>query len=170
MKRLAHKLKNRIQILREEQEPGKFGFDKVYTRLIRLWADIELRSVTGTTYVQAVFRQNIGAVATHDFIVRWASVTSKYSSTFAAGFDENFPGPASQGMGREFNIAFSTDFDAIIDLNPVKADQFVLVEGVNTYQGRLFQIVEVLRDEEYKEFVRLKCIEVEEQGTGAKFR
>jgi head-tail adaptor len=145
--KLAHKLKHRIQICEGIQDPNSTGgFDRTYKTLTTVWAGIEIMS----EYLRSMSRirggnDSDGKSPTHRFIVRWAAV---------------------QNMGKEMNSAFSSGFNSIADLIPLKSDMFVFMEVGSQYKGRLFQIMDIYPDEQNKEFIKFTSVEIEEKGTG----
>jgi len=170
MKYLAPKLRHRIQILKPDTRPGSWGLDTSYVRLVRLWASVKDRAGAAMFGVELVRGVNIGNTITHEIMVRYSSAISIYSSTFGDGFSEAFPAVDSKGLGRQFTNAFGEGFDSIIDFDPIKNDYFILVEGNSAFRGRLFRIERIQQDEDHKEFIKLKCKETEERGTGARIQ
>lgn len=167
MKYLAAQLKHRIQIMKGEKIPSYAGYKTSYKMLVRLWAGIKNKNQDGGEGVQPIRDQNIGGMDTHEFIVRYISVIGKTNRVFGDAFDVSFPSTMTKGLGRQYDLAFSTAFDSMVDINPIKADYFIYMENTNAYNGRLFKINRIIRDDNHKEFAIIKCTEIEEKGTGA---
>ena len=135
--------------------------------LVRLWASVENLQLSGYYGVQNIRSQNIGEADTHLFVVRYNSVTSKTTETYDdSGMAEIEQ--TTKGLGRSFTIGFDGGFDSFTDIDPIKADYMVFFESGNRYTGRLFKINRLIRDDNYKEYVQMRCTQVEEQGTGAR--
>lgn len=167
MKHLAHKLKNRVQIVMQYQIPSAMFTKQAYRTLIRLWAQIIPLNISREQGLAPIRSQNTDDSDTHDFVVRWTSVKGVRALAFADGYGLSYENDTSQGLGRQFDRGFDGAFDSWIDFDPVKASYFVYVEGNEAYQGRLFKINRVVRDDNYKEFVMLRTSQTEERGTGA---
>jgi hypothetical protein len=143
---LAHKLKHRIQIQKSVQTPNESGgYDKTYETLTTIWAGMnELTNLT--SYAKYIRGEAITDKSpTHEFKVRKVAV---------------------QNLGRETSSAFSTGFKAMADLMPLKSDYFIFLQEGSTIKGRLFQIIDLSRDENYNEFLKFRAMEIEEKGTG----
>jgi hypothetical protein len=173
MKYLAPKLKHRVQILKVVETPGRgFGINEEYQRLIRIWSQIIPKKLTNTQGGPMPVRTGSDDevdIVTHEFVVRHSSVISKYSHAFNEGYDEGYVVNNSQGMGREYSIAFAIAFDSITDINPIKANYYIFHEAGRQDRGRLFKILRVVRDDNLKEYISILCQELEEQGTGGRF-
>jgi hypothetical protein len=145
--KLAHKLKHRISIQEAVQTPNDAGgFDKSYTTLTTIWARMD--NVSDNTRNLIYIRGENDSdqkTPTHKFLVRWAAV---------------------KNLGKEFNSAFSSDFDSIEDLMPLKSDMFIFLHQGSAYKGRRFQILDISRDENNKEWLKFRAAEIEEIGTG----
>lgn len=146
--KLAHKLKYRIRICEGIQDPNDAGgFDRSYKTLTTVWAGIEILSDFARNTFSRVRGGNDsdGKSPTHRFLVRFSAI---------------------QNMGKQMNKAFSSAFNSIEDLIPLKSDMFVFLETGSNYKGRLFQIMDIYPDEQNKEFIKFTAAEIEEQGTG----
>jgi hypothetical protein len=114
---------------------------------------MELRALRDSEIIRSV---DIGNPVSHEIRVRKSAVDS---------------------LGNQFSSAFSTDWDAIADINTMKADYYILilysddglpvVEGAEIPKGRLFKIRGMRPDDEYREWIKLGVQEVEEKGSGA---
>lgn len=145
MTRLAHKLKKRIQILKGIQTDNENGgFDLTFELLTTIWAGFEVEKGFNR-YVSIIRGENTEELATHYFIVRKLAI---------------------QNIGKGFTSAFGNGFTVIENIYPLKSDYFVQTNEGSTTRGRLFQIMQIARDEENNEFVKLKVKEIEEKGTG----
>lgn len=145
--KLAHKLKHRIKILKGVQTPNDDGgFDQTYETLLEVWAGIEGvgEYLQNLAYVRG---ENISdqKTPTHKFIIRWVAV---------------------QNLGKQFNKAFSIGYKGTADLMPLKSDYFVFLKQGSDDKGRLFKILDISRDENFKEFFKFRAAEIEEKGTG----
>ena len=145
---LAPKLKHRIQIRKavfpENDTTG--GFDRSYETLLTIWAGIRETSDYGR-YISSIRGETVDdKLVTHEFIVRYIAV---------------------KNLGKAFNSGFASGFDSIEDLNPLKSDHFIFLQNGSAVKGRLFRIVEMKRDDDRKEWFKIRCKEIEEQGTGA---
>ena len=143
---LAYKLKHRIQIQRAIQTPNNSGgYDRTYETLLTVWAGLnELTNLT--SYAKYIRGEAItDKTPTHEFKVRKVAV---------------------QNLGQETTKAFSTAFDSIEDLMPLKSDYFIFLQQGSTVKGRLFQIIDLSRDENYNEYIKFRAMEIEEKGTG----
>lgn len=167
MKKIAHQLKHRMQILKGTEVPYGIGIRIEYTRLFRLWGSIKNRKEQGIHGLQPVRLENTGDVDTHEVLLRYSSIYNRRSQAYGDGFNFAYNADTSKGAGKEFDTAFSTDFNSIADFNPIKTDMFVYMEGNSPDAGRMFRINRILRDDTYKEWVKLVLTEVEEKGTGA---
>ncbi len=141
--RLAYKLKDRIQIRRGIQTPNDSGgYDLSYETLATVWAEIKSLGAQNK-YIRRVALTD--KIASHEIIVRWIAV---------------------QNFGKEYSKAFSTGFDSIGDMMPLKSDYFIFLQRGSTIKGRLFKVMELDRDEKNLEYLIMRVMEQEEQGTG----
>jgi hypothetical protein len=167
MSYIASKLKYRIQIMQAIDEPKDNGsFKRSYKKIIRLWAWKKPTS----QYIMAIRSVNAekGIIDTDEFGVRYNSVVGKFYRGFAKGFDSGEDSYKSDGLGKSFDGGFDNGQDSQVDIYPIKSDYFVFLENGNTNQGRLYKINRVIIDDDNNEFVIFRCMEIEEQGTGAK--
>jgi len=148
MSNLIPKLKHRIEICNAVQTPNSDATVSItYATLLTCWAGLKPISA----YVRGLRGVNAGSFgessrygsATHLFMIRKSSAT----------------------LGNGMSGAFSTGFDSIIDLNPVKADMFLfLLKGSS--KGRRFKIQAIRHDERWSEFINIEAEEMYEEGTG----
>lgn len=147
--KLAHKLKYRIRICKGVQDPNSAGgFDRTYETLTTIWAAMEPILISGYARSMAWVRggnDSDGKSPTQTFTVHFSAI---------------------QNMGKQMNKAFSPAFNSIADLIPLKSDMFVFLEVGSNYKGRLFQIMDIMLDENNKEWLKFTAREIEEQGTG----
>lgn len=149
MKYLAPKLKHRVQVkqIDDEEIIGQTGYDRRYNTITTLWAFIEVLNPGGTNFGTAPVRyQNTGTEDTHKITVRTAGLLS---------------------IGKAFTSGFTTGFKTIPFEDELKSDFFLFHQTASSSIGRLFRINRFMKDEHYKEFIVLRCSEIEEQGTGA---
>ena len=145
---LAPKLRHRIQIRKGVQAENSItgGFDRSYETLTTIWAGIR-ETTDYSRYVSTIRRETTDdKPVTHEFTVRYVAV---------------------KNLGKAFASGFASGFDSIEDLNPLKSDYFIFLQNGSTVKGRLFEIVEMKRDDDRKEWFRIRSKEIEEQGTGA---
>lgn len=138
---LASELRERIEIKtgeQTEQDDGSFSLS--FTTLATLWAGI--KPVSEGEYIRG---QQIGKNITHEFKVRRSSVES---------------------LGTEFSSAFSSGYDTISDLMPLKSDYFIFLQRGSSSKGRLFRIRQIVDHNERRELLRIRAEEIEEKGTG----
>ncbi len=147
MSKLAYKLKHRAFIMKGIQTPNdNGGLDMSYETLATVW--IAMDNVSDYTQNLKYIRgENVsdGKTPTHKFIVRWIAI---------------------QNLGMEASKAFDSSFNSIADLMPLKSDYFVFIKKGSSYKGRLFQILDISRDENNKEYIKFRGCEIEEHGTG----
>lgn len=143
---LAPKLGRKIQILKSvqtENEDG--GFDITYETLLTVWAGIEPVKTGFNKYIQAIRGETISNIETHEFIVRKSAVWK---------------------LGQETAKSFSAAFKSMGDIAPIKSDMFIFMNEGSSVKGRLFQVTSIMRDEERDEYLKFRCMELEEHGTG----
>lgn len=144
---LTAKLKDRIQIRKGIQTDNtEGGFDRTYETLLTIWASVlpsskfKLNSAAYTRGSQTEWNN-----LTHTVIVRRIAISA---------------------LGTAFSNAFGDGFDTISDLRPLKSEYFIFVERGTTTKGTLLRIHNIVDNDERREFLNLKCEEIEEQGTG----
>lgn len=148
MSNMIPRLNQRIEICSPVQTPESDAtISTAYSTLLSCWAMLKPIS----EYVRAIRGSNAGTfgeygkygTATHIFTIRKNS--AQLGDAFAGGF--------------------SSSFDAVIDLNPVKVDMFIfLLKGDN--KGRRFKIHGLRHDERWSEFIKIEAEEQYEEGTG----
>lgn len=164
---LAPDMRNRIQIWRGVQTPNSVGgYDRTYVKLVRLWAKLDYVRTGNVAGYYPIRGTNDEINESHRFIVRYSSTIARTGRGFGDSFGSGVDAWNTEGLGREFNRAFSEGFDTITDMNPIKADYFVFLERENQYTGKLFRIAKVIPDDVHKKIITIKCIEEEERGTG----
>lgn len=165
---LAPKLRNRIQIWRGIQVPNNDngGYDLTYKKLVRIWAKLDYVRTGNVAGFYPVRGTNDEIYESHRFVVRYSSVIGKTTKNYGDGFGGSYNSWNTNGLGRQFNLAFGEGFDSNIDMNPIKANYFVFLERENQYTGKLFRITKIIPDDVHSRMITLKCMEEEEQGTG----
>ena len=139
---MAPKLKARIQILQGVDTPNSSGgFDRSYTELTSCWGDVKNIS----KFIQAIRNEQVDDNYSLEVKVRKSSVDR---------------------LGIAYSSGYSSGFDSIPDINPMKSDMFCFIEAGAAYKGRLFRIVGSNLDEKNSEYVIIRLREVEEHGTG----
>lgn len=147
MSYLAPNLKHRVEIRQGLQEPNEYGgYDRTYRTLKTIWCEVMTTNLS-TDFIEAIRGEQVNEVATHNFRVRYSAV---------------------RFLGQSFTGGFSGAFNTGADINMLKSDYFLfLQDGTgNVNAGRLFRIRGIKRDERFKEFVKIRAEEIEEQGTG----
>jgi hypothetical protein len=117
---------------------------ETYTDLKTIWCYI-LPKQSITDFVETIRGQSQEDAVTHEILVRWESV---------------------RGLGAAFSAGFDAGFDTVKQINPIKSDYFLFVKSGSDYRGRRFQVMETRWDERNHEYLRLRCKELEEVGTG----
>lgn len=168
MKYLASQLKHRFQLLQAVQGAGRLAFKLEYKRLIRLWGGIKNRNEGGINGLQPIRHGNVGTIDTHEVILRYTSIYGRRSQAFGDGYGDSYDANKSKGLSKAFDLAYSDEYDSILDFNPIKTEYFIYMEGNSPYQGRIFKINRVIRDDQYKEYIKIMVTEQEERGTGGK--
>lgn len=146
---MVPRLNRRIQIQKgvQVEDSGSNvysgSFTITYETLLTVWASI--REVSN--WIEVIRGEAISDFPSHEFTVRWSAV----------GFT----------LGKEFGSGFTTGFDIIADIEPLKSNMFIFVEEGSSTKGRLFRVVDVRRDEKRKEYISFRCRQIEEHGTGA---
>ena len=147
---LAGKLRNRVQIRRIVQSPNdEGGYDVSYTTLGTVWA--EVLPITSE-------RQGIAAFANY---VRGVNVTSWNTHTV------KLRRVAVETLGREVSLAFSTAFKVMADLSLLKDDYYIFLQHGSTVEGQLFKVTGYEDRDARREWLKIFCKEIEEQGAGA---
>ena len=138
---LAAILKHRLEICTPNQDANDTGgFDISYTTIATIWGGVSELS----DWSQYVRGQHIGIRDTHEFIVRFSAI---------------------KNLGKAYASAFANSFYSIGNLIPLKTQWFIKLNNTNT-KKRLFQITGVKRDDNCKAWMKIRAIEIEEQGTG----
>jgi len=142
---LAPRLRERIQIRKASQDANDDGgFDQTYTTLLTIWAELKEAAFVGRAS-QSVGGEQVNEAITHNFTIRRVAVDT---------------------LGTAFASAFDTDYDNIADLTPLKTSYYIFVQRSSTTKGRLFRIRSVADVRERREYLKVSCEEIEEQGTG----
>jgi len=163
---MADKLRERVQLVYPINDPNdEGGFTTTYATLLHMWGAMK-PIAWHNTYLQNVRSQQIKQSATHIFTIRRSSVTDGHAGTaFGMAF-----GPAlgrQSDLGRIFSDDFSSSFDTVPDLAPIKADEYrLMLERNGGDYIRLFKILGVMDPNERREKLDIYIEEVEERGTG----
>lgn len=142
-KYLASELKKRIAIKTPSQTPNDdSGFDRGYKTIKRVWGKIKAIS----DWAESIRGSNVNdGRYTHEITIRKNAV---------------------ERIGIDFGKAYSSSYDSIPDLNPLKSNYFFFVENGSTSKGMLYRIDKTNVDEMFNETITYRVIQVEEQGTG----
>lgn len=138
----AKDLKYRGQIKKAINTPvsGSAKLSRTYETITTIW--IGLKSIN---YAEFIRSQEIGDILTHEMLMRKASV---------------------ELLGIGMTPGFDSGFNSIADINMLKSDYFIFIEGATANRGRLFRIKGLQLDENNREYVKIKVQEIEEKGTG----
>lgn len=139
----ASQLRYQVQVRETVQtEESEGGLDLEFTTLKTIWAGIT--AVSPNKYVRYSSVEDFDSIS-HEFLVRRSAVDDLHTSY-------------SQG--------YSTGYDSIPDLIPLKGTMFFFLEQGTTSKGRLFKIQRPMDKDERRENLLILCEEVEERGTG----
>lgn len=166
---LAPKLRHKIQLLKGIQTPNAIGgFDLTFQLLTRIWAQTKVFFEDSSTGGIAIVRGvGISDLETHEFKVRYSAVIGITERGLTDAFSPSeFSSYASAGLSKEFDKSFDSQFDSVIDMDPVKSDYFIFLESGTRTKGRLFRINRIVRDENFKEYLKIKCYLIDERGVG----
>lgn len=145
---LAPKLRHRVQIRIPVQTPNDDGgFDVTYTTLITVWAGIKAIKTGLKSFVEHIRGESIANFETHEFRMRMEPIRSMIGS-------------------RSFSNGFSSGFNIFKDINFAKSDWFLFVEDGSPTKGRSYRIKRIQPDDERKEYILIRAVEKEEQGSG----
>lgn len=167
MTRLAKLLKNRVTVLKPVKVPNSTGgFDRGYERVSQVWSQLKpiAQASRDISHFAAYIRgTQVNSVATHKLKVRRVAVVD-IGSQFDPGFTRGFAVAGSlQILKSEYYIfedrggtdgAFAAGFN--IGYNQT--------EGL---VGSLYRILSGVDNESDHEYLEIRLMEVEEQGTGA---
>lgn len=146
---LPSQLKFRFRVLEpsQEEESENYGLSQKYTILKRVWGGVI--PISHNSYRRWVSTEDFEK-ASHELIFRFDSFSNLYT---------------------EFSSAYSTDFDNISDLNPLKDSMFLFLEKSTTdlNKGKMFRIRRIMNPDENDEYLSVLAEEMEELGTGATF-
>jgi len=164
---MAPKLKHRIQIRQGVDTPNDDGgFDRSYLTIVKVWASMKEHSEASQGFVASIRGVNVSDVPTHEFKIRYSAVINSTVRAFGDGFGEGLDASKRGGLGKSFDSGFEDAFDEAADLNPVKSDYFIFLERGDARKGKLFKVMGTSVDENNREYIRIKCREIEEVGTG----
>lgn len=116
---------------------------QTYKTILSIWCGV-MKS-TSSDFIRAIRGVNASDEITHYVWIRHESV---------------------KAIGNEFSSGFSNGMKTMADINPIKAEHFVLLETAVSGRGRRLKIVATSFDEVNREYVVLKCVEQKEVGTG----
>ena len=144
---LSTLLRHRIDIQKGIDTPNSDGgLDRSYETLATLWAGLrETGANIGDVFISVIRGEQVASSITHEFTVRKSSV---------------------EGLGKEFTTAYDIAFKKMADMNPVKSEYFVFMRKTTAYKGRLFRIKTLRMDDNHQEWIKIRCSEIEEHGTG----
>ena len=168
MTRLAKLLKNRVTVLQPTKEVNSAGgFNRGYKQISQVWS--ELKPIAQANRDIAAFAASIrgvqvNSVATHKMKVRKVAVQD-LGAGFQTGFNRGFAISGSlQILKSEYYIFLplsgdnAGDFGAGFDTGFTNPEELV---------GNLYRIVAGVDNNSDHEYLEIRLMEVEEQGTGA---
>lgn len=167
MTRLAKDLKNRVWILQPTKESNSSGgFTRGYRKLTQVWSNLKPIAQASRDiahFAAAIRGVQVNSVATHKWKVRRVAVED-IGAQFDSGFTRGFARAGSlQILRSEYYVfeerggadgAFAAGFD--IGYNQT--------EGL---VGTLYRILGGVDNNSDREYLEVRLMEVEEQGTGA---
>jgi hypothetical protein len=167
MTRLAKLLKNRVSVLKPVKVPNDAGgFDRGYERVSQVWSQLKpiAQASRDISHFAAYIRgTQVSSVATHKMKVRRIAVID-IGSQFNPGFNRGFAVAGSlQILKSEYYI-----FEGRGDTDGAFAAGFNI--GYNQTEGligSLYRILSGVDNESDHEYLEIRLMEVEEQGTGA---
>ena len=164
--RLAHELRNRMQILLPVQTPNTDGgLDKGYWRLGTVWAAL---SPAGgefmNTLVQYIRDEQVSRVVTHRSKIRKSAVNGMSSRAFGLAFGPGIESYAG-GFGSQYTKGFDVAFRSLPLLMPVSSEYYMFLEnGSGASIGRLFRIRGAVDPQERGEYYRVDLEEIGSHG------
>jgi len=145
MSRLLHKLRDRIQVRRTIDDSNDIGgYDRSYETVLTVWGNYKSLATERALPAEFIRGVNVGAPS-HIVTIRRVAVES---------------------LGKEYSTGFSDGFNTFSDLNIMKSEYFLFIQRGSTTRGQLFRISGYEDVDSRREYLRLKVIEIEEQGTG----
>lgn len=167
MTRLAKTLNNRVWVLRPIKSPGTGGgFVRSYEKLIQVWSNLKpiAQASRDIAHFAASVRDvQVNEVATHKWKVRRVAV-EEIGAAFSNGFDRGYARSGSlQILRAEYYVfeerggtdgAFAAGFDV----------GYSQTEGL---VGTLYRILSGVDNNSDREYLEVRLMEIEEQGTGA---
>lgn len=167
MTRLAKLLKNRVTVLKPAKIPNEAGgFDRGYERVSQVWSQLKPIAQASRDiahFAAAIRGVQVNSVATHKLKVRRVAVID-IGAQFASGFNRGFAVSGSlQILKSEYYI-----FEEREGTDGAFAAGFTV--GFNQTEGlvgTLYRILSGVDNESDHEYLEIRLMEVEEQGTGA---
>ena len=168
MTRLAKDLKNRVKVLKPTKIPNDSGgFDRGYETIDQIWS--QLKPIAQATrdiahFAASIRGTQVNSVATHKMKVRRVAVVD-IGSQFSNGFNRGFAVSGSlQILKSEYYIfeplsgSDSGDFSSGFDPGFTNPEELV---------GTLYRVLSGVDNNSDREYLEIRLMEVEEQGTGA---
>jgi head-tail adaptor len=128
------------ETVQTEEDEG--GLDLEFTTLKTIWAGII--AVSPNKYVRYSSVMDFDSIS-HEFLVRRSAVDDLHTS---------------------YSSGYSTAYDSIPDLMPLKGTMYFFLEQGSANKGRLFKIQRPMDQNERRENLLILCEEVDERGTG----
>jgi hypothetical protein len=167
MTKLMHKLRERIQIKQPVQDPADDGgLTRSYAKVATIWADVKPVSSqsAGIAAFSAFVRGvQISSIATHIATVRRTAVSS-IGGSFGAGQGKSFNSSADLEILKSEYFIFRQRGGAEGQFGAGLNNEFNQTEGLI---GNLYSILSVEDVDSRKEYLRIRLMELEEQGVGA---
>jgi len=167
MTRLAKLLKNRVTVLQPVKLPNASGgFDRGYKQISQVWSQlipIAQASRDIAAFAASIRGTQVNSVATHKLKVRRVAVVD-IGAQFGSGFNRGFA--VSGGLQilkseyyifEPFNGSDSGDFSSGFSQGFTNPGELV---------GTLFRIVAGVDNNSDHEYLEIRLMEIEEQGTG----
>jgi len=167
MTRLAKDLRNRVWILKPIQTPNDDGgFNRSYSKLIQVWSNLKPIAQASrdiAAFAASIRGVQVNSVATHKWKVRRVAV-EEIGAAYDSGFSRGFARAGSLQILRAEYYVFeergSTDGAFAAGFN-IGFDQ---TEGL---VGTLYRIVGGVDNNSDHEYLEVRLMEIEEEGTGA---
>ena len=167
MTRLAKLLKNRVWVMQATKEPlPNGGFERGYKALIQVWSaltPIAQASIDISHFAAQIRGTQVNSTATHKLKVRRVAVQD-VGAAFSDGFNRGFAKAGSlQILKSEYFI-----FEPRGGTNGAFAAGFSI--GFNQTEGLigdLYRIVAGVDNNSDREYLEIRLMAIEEQGTGA---
>lgn len=167
MTRLAKQLNNRVYILQPTKVPNAAGgFDRGYRKIAQVWSNLKPIAQASRDiahFAAAIRGVQVNSVATHKWKVRRVAV-EEIGAAFSGGFGRGFARAGSlQILRAEYYV-----FEERGSTDGAFAGGFGIgFEQTQGLVGTLYRILGGVDNNSDREYLEVRLMEVEEQGTGA---